>query len=484
MSSTLKETAVKGMAWAIGERLLTQGSLFIISLVLARILSPKDYGMLSLLLVFINLADVLVTNGLGEALIQRRDPSRFDYGTVFVCGLVLSLCLYAALFFASDAIAIFYRMESMGHYLRILALRIPFSSLNAIQKAYISKRFLFKKQFFVSSVSSIMSGVIAIVMAMGGLGIYALIAQQLMNVVLTSAIMIIQTKWAPSFCFSRKSFSELVPLGAQYCGASLINSIYLEGRSLVIGRFYSAADLAYFNRGNQFPSLIIGNLNAPISNVMLPVLSEVNADRQRVKSVLRKSIQLSSFLVLPMMGMLAACGSALVSILLTDKWADCVPYLQLGCIFYLFQPLQTMNWQALKALGKGELCLRLEVVKKVTCFVLLGISIPFGVFAIAVSSAASGFFSMAVNIAPMKKLLGYGFREQMLDIAKPAGVTVVSYAAMTIVEALGLSTIGTLAIQVLVGSVVYLIGSALLKLEGFSIVVGEICALRVRNKAE
>ena len=458
------------MAWAIGERLLTHGSLFIISLILARILSPEDYGLLSLLLVFINLADVLVTNGLGEALIQRQEPSREDYGTVYVCGLVLSLCLYAILFLASDAIAVFYGMENMSHYLRVLALRIPFSSLNAIQKAYISKHFLFKKQFIVTSVSSITSGMIAIVMAIMGFGIYALIAQQLMNVILTSVVMVIQTKWAPAFCFSKRSFFELVPLGAQYCGANLINSIYLEGRSLVIGKFYSAADLAYFNRGNQFPSLIIGNLNAPISSVMLPVMSEVNADRQRLKSVLRKSMQLSSFLVFPMMGVLAACGSALISILLTDKWADCVPYLQLGCVFYLFQPLQTMNWQALKALGEGKLCFRLEVIKKVICFVLLGVSIPFGVFAIAVSSAASGFFSMAVNIAPMKRLLDYGFGEQVLDIAKPAGITIISYLAMIAVDAFGFSAITTLAVQILIGCVTYLIGSALLKVEGFSLV--------------
>lgn len=472
------------MAWAIGERILTQGSLFIISLVLARILSPEDYGVLSLLLVFVNLADVLVTNGLGEALIQREDPSRLDYGTVFISGLLLSVCLYLILFFTSDVIASFYCMESMGQYLRVLALRIPFSSLNAIQKAYISKQFLFKKQFIVTSVSSIVSGAIAIAMATMGFGIYALISQQLMNVILTSLIMTVLTKWAPDLCFSRKSFSELVPLGAQYCGANLINSIYLEGRSLVIGKFYSAADLAFFNRGNQFPSMIIGNLNAPISNVMLPVMSEVKSDTHRLKSVLRKSMQLSSFLVFPLMGILAACGPALVSILLTDKWSGCVPYLQLGCIFYLFQPLQTMNWQALKALGEGELCLRLEAIKKVICFALLILSIPFGVLAIAVTSAASGFFSMAVNIAPMKKLLDYGFKEQIIDILKPAASAAVSYAAMLVVSAYDFPTMATLLIQILVGCITYIVGSILLKAEGLSVVVGELASFGSRKEAE
>lgn len=484
MGDSLKETAAKSMAWAIGERFLTQGSLFIISLVLARILSPEDYGVLALLLVFINLADVLVTNGLGESLIQRQNPSKLDYGTVFVCGLALSFFLYGVLFLASDSIAVFYGMDSIGQYLRILALRIPFSSLNAIQKAYISKKFLFKKQFVVSSVSSIASGIVAIGMAMGGFGIYSLIAQQLLNVVLTSLIMVKQTKWSPSFCFSKASFLELVPLGAQYCCANMINSLYLEGRSLVIGKFYSAADLAYFNRGNQFPSLLIGNLNAPISNVMLPVMSEVNGDKERLKSVLRKAMQLSSFLVFPTMGMLAACGSALVSVLLTDKWLDCVPYLQLACIFYLFQPLQTMNWQALKALGEGELCLRLEVVKKIVCFALLIGSIPFGVLAIAVSSAASGFFSMVVNIAPMKRLLGYGLKEQILDIAKPAGVAAISYVFMVAMGAFGFPTIITLIVQILIGIVVYIAGAAVLKIEGFSFVANELGVLKSRKKRE
>ena len=483
MSDSLKQTATKSMFWAVGERFLTQGTLFIISLVLARILSPEDYGVLSLLLVFINLADVLVTNGLGEALIQKNEPGKVDYGTIFVTGLAMSILLYGLFFLVADAIAAFYGMGQIGSYLRVLALRLPFSSLNAIQKAYIAKAFLFRKQFVASTLGSLLSGACAIGMALYGFGIYSLIAQQLLSIVLTSLIMALQTKWLPQFTFSKQSFKALVPLGIQFCGASLINSIYTEGRSLIIGKFYSAADLAYFNRGNQFPSLVIGNLNAPISNVMLPVMCKVNGDKQRLKSVLQKAIRLSSYLVFPMMAILAGCAPTLVTVLLTDKWSACVPYLQLGCIFFLFQPLQTMNWQALKAMGEGACCLRLEIVKKVICFGWLFASIPFGVMGIAVASAVSGLFSMAVNIVPVKRLLNYGIKDQIWDIAKPALASGVCFLIMLLIGRVDMAPVALLAVQLLVGLAVYILESVVFKLDGLAVIRGELHSKKSQKDA-
>ena len=484
MSDSLKETAAKSMFWAVGERFLTQGTLFVISLVLARILSPEDYGVLSLLLIFINLADVLVTNGLGEALIQKNKPGKVDYGTIFVTGLAMSVVLYALFFLCSDVIAAFYGMDQIGSYLRVLALRLPFSTLSAIQKAYIAKAFLFRTQFVASSLGSLLSGVCAIAMALYGFGIYSLIAQQLLSVVLTSLIMALQTKWLPQFTFCKLSFKTLVPLGVQFCGASLINSIYTEGRSLIIGKFYSAADLAYFNRGNQFPSMVIGNLNAPISNVMLPVMCKVNGDKDRLRSVLQKAIRLSSYLVFPMMAILAGCAPALVTVLLTDKWSACVPYLQLGCLFFLFQPLQTMNWQALKAMGEGACCLRLEVVKKVICFGLLFASIPFGVMGIAIASAASGFFSMIVNIVPVRRLLDYGIKDQIWDIAKPALVSSACFLAMLLIGRADLAPIALLMVQLMSGLLIYILGSMVFKLDGFAVIRSELLSRKAGKNAE
>lgn len=418
--------AVSGFAWSVGERIATQGSLFVISLVLARILGPNDYGTVAMLLVFINIADVFVTNGLGESLIQKRNVIESDYSTVFVCGMVTSALLYVALFLAAPAIGEFYGDGSMSPLLRVLALRIPFSSMNAIQRAYVAKRLDFKKYFFASSLAAVFAGVLGIMSALFGIGAYALAVQQISNMVLGTLFLFLQTRWRPCFKYSSQSAKELLPTGFQLAGANLINVLYGEGRSLIIGKFYSADSLAYYNRGNQFPSLVVSNINAPISNVMLPVLSAVNNDSKRLRELTRKSMSLSAFLLTPCMGLLFVCAEPLVQLLLSDSWIPSVPYLQIGCLFYLFQPMQTMNWQALKAAGRSDLCLKLELVKKVVCFSVLFLTVPFGVMAIAVGSAASGFISMVINMLPNGHVIGYSFEQQMLDILPSFAFTVVA----------------------------------------------------------
>lgn len=482
-NSSLKTKVANGLFWSVGERVLTQGALFVISLVLARILSPTEYGTLAMLLVFINLADILVTNGLAEALIQRQGIEKRDYSTIFICGAVLSMSLYAVIYLASPAIGKFYGDDEMVMPLRILALRLPFSSLNAIQKAYVSRNFLFKKQFAASFVGSALSGIVAIYLALSGAGLYALVAQQFLNIVLTSALLAVFCKWLPGLVFSPRSCREVLPLGVQLASANFINSLYTEGRSLIIGKFYSSADLAFYNRGTQFPSLIIGNLNAPIANVMLPAMSSVNTDRERLRDVTRKSMQLASYLVFPAMGILAACADPLVRILLTDKWLACVPYLQMMCVFYLFQPLQTMNWQALKAAGEGALCLKLEVAKKAIGFALLFAAIPFGVPAIAASGVISGFVSMILNMAPNTRTISYTIPEQMKDMVQPFLATVGLCVSVFAIGFLPINTLLVLVLQIIVGLGVYLVLSKLMHIKGFEYLANEIYKrFHVRNR--
>ena len=225
MIDSIKEKALKGLFWAVGERILTQGALFFVSIILARLLSPDEYGILALLLVFTNLADVLVTNGMGESLVQKKDVRDIDYSTVFVSALTLSAVLYGVIYFCSHAIALFYGNMSIEAYLKVLALRVPLSALNAVQKAYISKNFMFRQQFYCSFLGSIVSGAVAIAMAWLGFGVYALIAQQLLSLVFISVLLVVATKWIPHFYFRLDSFEELVPLGLQFCGSSLVNSL-------------------------------------------------------------------------------------------------------------------------------------------------------------------------------------------------------------------------------------------------------------------
>lgn len=483
---SLKSKAAKGLFWSVGERLFTQGGLFVISLVLARILSPTEYGTLAMLLVFVNLADILVTNGLGESLIQCPEASRKDFSTIFFCGFALSIVLYAIIFFSAPAIGDFYGDSDVVLPLRILALRLPFSSLSAIQRAYVSRNFLFRKQFFASFIGSFMSGIVAIALASLGAGLYALIAQQFLNILLCSFLLAILCRWLPGVGFSMRSVRRILPLGLQFAGANFVNSLYTEGRALVIGKFYSSADLAYYNRGNQFPSLIVGNINTPISNVMLPVMSSVNNDKARLRAVTRKAMQLAAYVIFPAMGLLASCAEPLVRVLLTDKWIECVPYLQVLCAFYLFQPLQTMNWQALKAAGKGALCLKLEVVKKVVGFAFLFVSIPFGVMAIALSGVLSGIASMLLNMAPNARIISYTIMDQIHDMAKPFVATVVMCLGVLVLGLLPIADVIVLSLQFIFGVLVYLLLSRLMRIEGYLYLVNELksrCGLSKRDAA-
>lgn len=469
----LKNKAAKSLLWSMGERVATQGSLFIISIVLARILTPEEYGILAILLVFVNLADILVTEGLGSCLIQKQNIKAIDYSTIFLAGLASSFVLYGVIFIFSDTIALFYGNESIGTYLEVLALRIPLSSLNAIQRAYVSKNFRFRDLFISSSLGSFIAGCAAIFLAVLGFGIYSLIAQQLLSVFLCSVILLINNHWIPGFSFSKKVFKELFPLGLEFSGASFINALYTNGRALLIGKFYSPVDLAFYNRGDQFPALLVSNLNSPIANVFFPIFSEVKTNNAHFKAIAKKSLQICMSIVFPLVFFLMATADDFVSLLLTDKWAECVPYLVVLCVFYLFQPVQTMNNQVLKAAGKASLCLKLELIKKIFCFALLIIAIPHGVMAVAISSAIAGFLSTLIGMLPNRKIINYGVLEQFKDVIKPLLCSGISAGCILFIDFSFDNVALVLSVQFLFGSLIYFVLSVLLKNDGIIYVLAE-----------
>ena len=471
---SLKNRASKGLFWSIGERVATQGTLFLISIVLARLLSPDDYGILAILLVFVNLADVLVTDGLGSSLIQRSEIRQIDYSTIFLSGAVLSLFLYVVIFLSAGYIADFYNNHNIAFYLQVLALRIPLSSFYAIQRAYVSKNLRFRDLFIASFFGSLIAGSIAIVLAIFGWSIYALIVQQLVSIPLSSIAMFAVNRWLPGCSFSKRSFKELFPLGMEFSGASFINALYINGRSLLIGKVYTPADLAFYNRGEQFPSLLVNNLNNPIANVLFPVLAEVKDDGKSFKAVAKKSLQVCVSLIFPLIFLLAVSADDLVLLLLTEKWADCVPYLVVLCVFYLFQPLQTVNNQLLKAAGKGTLCFRLEIIKKLFCFAALIIAIPYGVMAIALSSVIAGLISTIIGMVPNRTIVSYGLYEQFKDTLKPIACSIAASLAAISLEMVLTNAIETLVLQFVVGIAVYLVASILIKNEGVTYVLTEV----------
>lgn len=458
-----------GLSWAFGERILAQGVTFIVSIVIARILSPEEYGLISLVLVFINLANVFVENGFGESLIQKKDSDIEDFSTVFWCTLFFSIILYCILFIAAPYIGVFYNNTIVSSVLRVLSLKMLLASMNTIQRAYVAKHLQFKKYFFSTLGGTVISGVSGILLAYMGAGVWALVAQYLVNSAIGTLILLITVKWKPQFIFKIERAKILLNYSWKVTGAAFINSLYIEMRSLIIGRVYSSADLAYYNRGNQFPSLFITNINTAINTVFFPVMSSMQDNISELKQFARKSLKMSSYIIFPIMAGLVGVAEVLVRVLLTEKWLPCVPFLQILCIFYGVQPLQSVNWQMLKAVGRSDLCLKLEIIKKIIGFALVLSTMFISVEALTWSTTAFAIISMIINMAPNKKIVGYSMKEQFADILPNFALSLVMGLIVWELRRLTIfSDIVLLIIQFLVGVIFYITASYILKLDSLT----------------
>lgn len=467
----IKKKVFSGMIWAFGEQFAAQAVSFILSVILARLLMPDEYGTITMVLVFINIANVFVTNGFGEALVQRKNATDEDFTTVFYCSLAVAVFLYSVLYITAPLIATFYDSPELALVLRVLSLKLPIASINSIQRAYVQKNMQFKKFFFSTLGGTILSGVLGIFMAYKGFGVWALVAQYMSNSCVATIVMFFTVRWKPKLIFCKSSAKELIKFAWKLTAASLINTVYNELRSLIIGKKYSSSDLAYYNKGNHIPSLAITNINSAISTVIFPAMSQCNNAPNRLKAITRRSMKVAAFVIFPVMGGIIGVGESLIRLLLTEKWIPCVPYLYMACMYWACQPVQTANWQVIKAMGRSDLALRLEIYKKVIGFLLVFVSIPFGVEAIAASNVLFAIISMLINIIPNKRLINYSIREQMLDLAPSFISSVVMCLVVLEVGNIVLPDIVLIPVQVAIGIGIYVICSVLLRNDSFSYIL-------------
>ena len=372
---------LSGLFWKFGERISAQLVTFIVSIVLARLLSPDDYGNIALVTVFITIANVFVVNGFGSALIQKQEADNVDFSSVFYANIVFSCFLYVIIFLVSPVVADFYASPILCPVLRVLGLRIPVAAINSVQQAYVSRHMLFKKFFFSTLFGTLLSGVVGCVMAYMGFGIWALVAQYLVNTSVDTIVLWFTVRWRPDFVFSFSRVKVLLSYGWKLLLSGLLDTGYTQLRSLIIGKKYTSADLAYYNRGQQYPQLVVTNINTSISSVLFPAISKCQDDLSRVKSMTRRAIKTSCYIMWPLMIGLGVIAEPLVSFMLTDKWLPCVPYLQIACFTYAFWPIHTANLEALKAIGRSDIFLQLEILKKGIGLVLLFLTMNYGVMA-------------------------------------------------------------------------------------------------------
>lgn len=359
MNSTLSN-----FLWRFAERCGAQLVSFIVSIVLARILAPEDYGTIALVTVFTAILQVFVDSGLGTALIQKKDADDLDFSSVFYFNFVICLILYAGMFAAAPYIAIFYEDATLTPVIRVLSLTIVISGVKGIQQAYVSRNMLFKRFFFSTIGGTILSAFLGIGLAYTGFGVWALVAQQLSNTAIDTLILWITVKWRPKKKFSWKRLKDLLAFGWKLLVSSLLDTAYNNLRNLIIGKMYSSSDLAFYNQGDKFPKVIVTNINTSIDSVLLPTMSNVQDDRDRVKQMTRRAIKTSTYVMAPLMMGLAFCAEPIVKIVLTDKWLPCVPFLRVFCITYMFWPVHTANLNAINAMGRSDWFLRLEIIKK------------------------------------------------------------------------------------------------------------------------
>lgn len=462
-----KKIVFSNLIWRFAERIGAQLVSFIVSVVLARILGPSAYGTVALMTVFTAILQVFVDSGLGNALIQKRNADDIDFSTVFFTNITFCTILYLLLFLFSPLIAGFYRDASITVYMRVLGLTVFISGIKNVQQAYVSRHMLFKKFFFSTLGGTLIAGIVGVVMAYTGCGVWSLIVQQVVNLAIDTTILWFTVRWRPLFVFSLERLKILFSFGWKLLASSLLDSIYTNIRQLLIGRIYTASELAQYNKGQQFPELIIRNINVSIDSVLLPAMSDVQDKAEKVKTMTRRSITVSVYVMAPLMMGLAFCGHSIVGLILSNQWLPCVFYMQIFCITYMFWPIHTANLNAIKAMGRSDLFLKLEIEKKIIGVIVLGLTAFVSVKAMAYSLLFTSITSQIINAAPNKKLLNYGYTEQLKDIL-PAILLAISMGIVIYpIQFVGLSYLVTLLIQIPLGALVYILGSRLLHLDSF-----------------
>ncbi len=483
MSEQSSVKTMRNMLWRFFERMGAQIVTLVVSIVLARLLDPTVYGTIALVTVFTTIMQVFVDSGLGSALIQKKDADDLDFSTVFYFNIVFCTLMYAIMFFAAPLIGKFYDNMELVPIVRVLSLTLVISGLRNVQQAYISRKLLFKRFFFSTIGGTVGAAIVGIGMAYAGYGVWALVGQQVFNTLVGTVILWFVAGWRPKLMFSFRRLKGLFSFGWKLLVSSLIDTVYNDVRQLIIGKRYSSEDLAYYNQGKKYPQFFITNINSSINSVLFPTMSKEQEDKVRIKAMTRRAIRTSTYVMAPFMIGLAVCGTPLITLLLTEKWLDCVFFMQIFCITYIFFPIHTANLNAISAMGRSDLYLWLEIVKKAVGIASILITMWISVEAMAYSLLITTVLSTIINAFPNKKLLNYSWFEQMKDILPHIALAVLMGVPVFFMQYLPLPMIVVLALQVLVAAVIYVGLSALLKLETFYYLLNIIKSFIKRKRA-
>ena len=465
-ASEVKIKAISGVIWKFLERIIAQSVSLMVSIIIARILSPDDYSVVSIVTIFFTFSNVLISGGLNTALIQKKNADEIDYSTVFFTSFAIALILYIVLFVMAPYIASVYNKPILIPVIRVMSVTLPINAIKSIVCAYISATLQFKKFFFATISGTIASAVVGVLMAVYGFGVWALVAKQMTNATIDTLILYLSThlKFRPVVSFQR--LSSLWKYGWKVLLSSLIGTAYMEINPLFIGLRFSTSDLSFYEKGRSFPSLISSTTTNTLSAVLFPFLSKFQDDKDGLLKYTRKYISVTSYVVFPLMIGLCAVGDKFIELLLTDKWIDAVPYLRIFCVASMFDMINIGNCETIKAMGRSDIFLIMEIIKKAGYFLVIGMFLLFSdsPVILACSSLFCTVIAITVNSIPNKHLIAYSYKYQAQDLT----LNLISSLIMGgIVLCLGfcipLETFPLLLVQILSGVIIYLLLSLLCK---------------------
>ena len=463
MPDSLKQKAAKGVLWSAVERFSVQGVQFLIMIVMARLLTPHDYGLIGMLAIFIAVAQSLIDSGFSQALIRKQDRTEVDNNTVFYFNIVVSALLYLILYVSAPLVADFYNTPLLCPVMRVVCISIIFNSLAVVQRALLTIKIDFKTQAKAALTAAVVSGIVGIAMAYHGFGVWSLVTQQLFNLGINTGLLWLLSKWRPRLTYSWQSFHELFAFGSKLLATGLLNTIYNNIYPIVIGKLFSASSLGHYTRAHQFSEFPSSNVTGIIQRVTYPVLCEIQNDDARLASIYRRFLKLSAFVVFPLMMGLSSVSKPFVNIMLGLQWGFCGQLLQIICFSMMWYPIHAINLNLLQVKGRSDLFLRLEIIKKILGVSVLCVTAPFGLIVMCYGSIFNSLVALAINTYYTGKLVNVGFFMQMRDLLPTIVLSLVMFALILTINHFIPSDIVKLCIDIVVGVAFYTLSSRALK---------------------
>lgn len=462
MADNLKQKTQKGLLWSFVERFATQGVQFLFGIILARLLSPEDYGIIAMPLVFLAIAQCFIDSGFSGALIRKPDLTEDDLSTAFYFNIGVGVVCYFLLFLTSPLIADFYHTPILANLLKVTALATLFNPLCAVQQAILTRKIDFRTQAIVSLSGAIISGIIGLGMAYNGFGVWSLVCQQVGGYVIRTILLWMMVKWKPKKIWSKESFKYLWGFGSKMLGSGLLDTTYNNIYPIVIGKFFSAIDLGNYTRAQQFSTLPSSNITGVLQRVTFPVLSSIQNEDDRLAKNYRKILKLSAFVIFPLMLLLSAIADPLIRVLLTSKWEGCIILLQLICFNMMWYPIHSINLNLLTVKGRSDLFFRLEVIKKIIGIVILCVTIPHGIIWMVSGGIVSSLFALIVNTYYTGKLINVGFIKQMKDLLPILGISLLMWFIVLISLLITPNSYMQLVIGICTGILFYIVCARML----------------------